>query len=106
MTTIAVPGPPEHLTDATPGAGVDSGCDVCVGVGLCAGETWAAGTAFGPHAINPITRMPAKRVMPMSYSQTLRTSESLCQSSRILVRFRACDCSTSNQVAGGQGLAC
>jgi hypothetical protein len=33
MTIMAVPGPPEQLTDATPGLGVGTGCGVSVGVG-------------------------------------------------------------------------
>jgi len=41
MTTMAVPGPPEHLTDATAGLGVGSGDGVGVGRGV--GEAAALG---------------------------------------------------------------
>jgi hypothetical protein len=65
MTTMEIPGPPEHLTDATAGVGVGSGdgrglgevvgCDVGVGVGdpawLVAGEMPAVG-ATAPQAIH------------------------------------------------------
>jgi hypothetical protein len=84
MTTIAVPGPPVHLTDATAGvvgsgdgaadgSGEGTGGEgdemswVAAGVGLEAGEAWAVG-GTAPQAI---TKSPAKtraphRLKPMS----------------------------------------
>jgi hypothetical protein len=86
MTTMAVPGPPEQLTDATAGvgvgpdvraaeatAGVDVGPDVWAEEaasvnGLKAGEAWALGATRVPQAITmrPADNRDAPRLQPMS----------------------------------------
>lgn len=47
MTTMAVPGPPEQLTDATTGVGVGSGCGVGVSPHVRGAE---AASVVGPKA--------------------------------------------------------
>jgi hypothetical protein len=71
MTTMAVPGPPEQLTDATAGVGVDPDVRAAEAAsvnGLKAGEAWALGATRGPQAITmrPADNRDTPRLQPMS----------------------------------------